>query len=414
MKSKLTARLINTLQPSPKAYEVLDTELKGFLLRVQPTGRMTFYYSYRNEAKVRKRIKIGACGSDLTLAQARDKAILLAADVTEGKDVQKAKQDHRDQQAAIHSQTLYRFIAEQYHPWACSNLKSGAATKRLIEYAFSHLGKTPLSQISHSQIEKWRTERLNKDLKPSTINRYVNALRAVLTKAVEWEVIAEHPLKKLKPLTVDQAPKVRYLSQDEELRLYNALAARDADIKAARERANEHRQARGNELLPDLSNCTFGDRISPMVILSLKTGMRRGEVFDIEWQDIDFEQKTITIRAEISKSKRTRHIPMNQSVLSALVDWSTQSPSNTGRIFPSDSGGRLDNTNKAWANLLNAANIQQFRWHDMRHDFASKLVMKGVPLNTIRELCGHTDLNTTLRYAHLAPDHKAEAVSLLD
>lgn len=414
MKAKITTRMVKSLEPKDKAFEVVDTEVKGFLLRVQPTGRMTFYYSYRNEAKVRKRIKIGALGSNLTLAQAKDKALQIAGDVAEGKDVQTDKKASRQIAAAIHSQTLYRFIEELYHPWACSNLKSGAATKRLIEYAFSHLNKTPLAQISTNQIAKWQTQKLDAGLKPSTINRYVNALRAVLTKATEWEVIAEHPLKKLKPLTVDQAPKVRYLSGDEEQRLSSGLIARDEEIKAARGRANEHRTKRGYELLPSLAEHKFGDRLSPMIILSLKTGMRRGEVFDICWEDLDFDQKTITINAAISKSNRTRHIPMNKRVVDTLSYWRDQVPSTSGRIFPADSGGRLDNTNKAWNNLLKAANIESFRWHDMRHDFASKLVMKGVPLNTIRELCGHSDLNTTLRYAHLAPDHKAEAVSLLE
>jgi site-specific recombinase XerD len=63
--------------------------------------------------------------------------------------------------------------------------------------------------------------------------------------------------------------------------------------------------------------------------------------------------------------------------------------------------------------VLKDAKIEKFRWHDMRHDFASKLVMNGVPLNTVRDLCGHADLGTTLRYAHLAPEHKAEAVAQL-
>ena len=68
---------------------------------------------------------------------------------------------------------------------------------------------------------------------------------------------------------------------------------------------------------------------------------------------------------------------------------------------------------RSWMKLLKDAEITKFRWHDMRHDFASKLVMKGVPLNTVRDLCGHADISTTLRYAHLAPEHKAEAVALL-
>lgn len=85
MKAKITKTSVNALKPQEKAFEVVDTDIKGFLLRVQPTGRMTFYFSYRPDGGNRKRIKIGLYGSDLTVAQARDKAMILAGQVRRGR-----------------------------------------------------------------------------------------------------------------------------------------------------------------------------------------------------------------------------------------------------------------------------------------------------------------------------------------
>ncbi len=83
-------------------------------------------------------------------------------------------------------------------------------------------------------------------------------------------------------------------------------------------------------------------------------------------------------------------------------------------MFPGKSGAKLVNIRKAWVKVLADAGIKNFRWHDLRHHFASKLVQKRVDLNTVRDLLGHADLKMTLRYAHLSPDNKADAVALLE
>jgi len=83
-------------------------------------------------------------------------------------------------------------------------------------------------------------------------------------------------------------------------------------------------------------------------------------------------------------------------------------------IFPSRDGQKMHNIQTSWENLRKEAKIDDFRWHDMRHHFASRLVMNGVPLNTVRELLGHTNLEMTLRCAHLAPEQKERAVAVLD
>lgn len=413
MQARLNSTTIKSLQPREKPYEVVDIELKGFLLRIQPTGRKTFYFSYRAQSGNRKRIKLGVLGPSMTVQQARDQATIHAGEVAKGKDVQGEKIRRRQDAIAEKQRTLDAFIEHHYLPWALTNLKSGQTSVDRIRSNFPDWLPLPMGDISIKKVETWRISRTKLNKKPTTINRAVNSLRAVLTKAVEWEVLSTHPLDGLKPLTIDNSPKARYLSDKEEKSLSAALSARDEKLKAARSRGNEHRKERGYPLLPDLEMFKFADRMTPLVILSLKTGMRRGELFELEWSSVDLKSRVVTVRAETAKSSKTRHIPLNDAAYRAIRAWGEQCPSPTGLVFPADDGGRLDNVRKSWATILSDAGISNFRWHDMRHDFASKLVMAGAPLNTVRELCGHSNLNTTLRYAHLAPDHKTEAISLI-
>lgn len=413
MQAKLTTANIKSLTPIAKPYEVVDTEVKGFLLRVQPSGRKTFYFSYRNDAKKRQRIKIGVVGPTLTAQQARDKAIIYAGRVNDGVDVQNDKSQRKNLAAKAQDNTLQSFIKNHYQLWVLENLSSGQVTLDRINYSFPDFMGLPLHDITVSLVEKWRTGKIKEGLKASTINRCAYSLSGVLTKAVEWNVIAEHPFKRLKALKIDNIPKVRYLSPDEEKRLFSTLSTRDDDLKQARERGNKHRRDRGYGLLPCLLDCAYADRMTPLITLSLKAGLRRNEAFELMWEDIDFRNNLITVRGEIAKSSNTRHIPLSPLALTTLKAWQKQTPQPDGRVFPADDGGKLDNVKKSWRTILNDAKVGSFRWHDMRHDFASQLVMKGVPLNTVRELCGHADMRTTLRYAHLAPDHKAEAIALL-
>jgi integrase len=148
-----------------------------------------------------------------------------------------------------------------------------------------------------------------------------------------------------------------------------------------------------------------------MVVVSLNTGLRRGELFGLTWNNVDLRQKVLTVDSVTSKSTRTRHVPLNATVSAALTDWKPKHA--TGLVFPGRKG-KFWTVKKAWATLLDLAEIEGFRWHDMRHDFASQLVMKGIDLNTVRELLGHDRIDTTLRYSHLAPSHRAAAVEALD
>lgn len=167
--------------------------------------------------------------------------------------------------------------------------------------------------------------------------------------------------------------------------------------------------------MPELVD-EYTDFLKPLVLVALNTGMRRGELFNLQWKDVDLNNALLTVEGEVSgsKSETTRHIPLSNEALRALQAWKIQAPKND-IVFPSPkSGGRLDNIKTSWGNLIRDSKITAFRFHDLRHTFASNLVMGGVDLNTLRELLGHKTIEMTLRYAHLAPEHKAAAVAVLN
>ena len=234
----------------------------------------------------------------------------------------------------------------------------------------------------------------------------------MLSKAVEWDILKSHPLAKLKPFKTDNGI-VRYLTSEEEERLRKALIARDNQIKLARCNGNVWRQERGYELYPNLGAQAFADHLHPIVILAINTGLRRGEIFQLKSSDVNFDSEILTVKAANSKSGKARHVPLNRQAYSVLYHWRQQQKNGNYLVFPSKNSLAFSHIKRSWASLLSSAEIENFRFHDLRHHFASKLVMAGVDLNTVRELLGHADIAMTLRYAHLAPEHKANAVKKL-
>jgi integrase len=234
------------------------------------------------------------------------------------------------------------------------------------------------------------------------------ALKAALSKAVEWGLIDANPIAKVKLYGQDDNATVRYLSVDEETRLRAALIERDQHLRERRTRFNEWRQERGLKPFPEIGPGEFADHLHPIVLLAINTGMRRGEIFNLNWSSVNLDKAILEVAGPGAKSGKTRHIPLNSEALGALQTWQKQT-SGVGLVFPGNSGGRLTNINHAWETLAKRAQLTDFRFHDCRHHFASRLVMADVPLNTVRELLGHSEISMTLRYAHLAPEHKADA-----
>lgn len=401
MQANITNRYIDSLKLPEKPLEIRDTQIKGLLLRVQPSGVMTFYLEYKRG----KRVKIGRSGT-ITPFQAREMAKELLAESYKGEDL-----SDKRRQAKV--KTFKEFIDQDYKTWLEANQKSGLITWDRLYKSFPEFHNLKLSEITPWLTEKWKARRQKDGLKPITINRELADLKACLNRANQWGIIDTHPLEKFKLCKVDLSPKVRFLELEEEKRLREAIEIREQDIRVARENANKLRQERDYELYPDLSNTAFADHLKPAVLLSLNTGLRRGELFGLKWEDIDFKRRMLSVIADNAKSGKTRHVPLNDEAFDTLKGWKAQSNSINGYVFEGRTGKNFHDVRGSWLTVLTGAKITKFRWHDLRHTFASKLVMAGVDLNTVRELLGHTDYKMTLRYAHLAPEHKATAVSKL-
>lgn len=401
MRALIGVELLRRLPAGP--VDIRDTKLPGFVLRVRASGSHSYFAHYG-----RGRWSLVGTTKVLTPVEAREQARQILADVTKGADPAAAKR------AARGRITFKVFVSEHYEPWALAQRKTGAEqTARLRAVFGPTLNALRLDEIGPFHLERWRSARLKAGITPSTVNRDLNVLRGALSRALEWKLIPAHPLAAVKASKVDRRPQVRYLSADELARLEKALAARDTKRRSERDRANGWRLERGYK--PWAAFGTYSDHLTPMVLLALHTGLRRGELFSLTWGDVDLPGARLTVRGESAKSGQTRHVPLNTTAAAVLATWREimQPATSEAVVFAGADGGPLTDIKTAWAALLKDAKITRYRFHDCRHHFASSLVAAGVDLNTVRELLGHADIKMVLRYAHLAPEHTAAAVAKL-
>lgn len=393
LSKKLSPAIVDGAKPEASPYRLWDTTVPQLHLRVQPSGIKSWNVQW---SRTSTRALGKWPGTTVEAARVKAKAVLVETDRL---GAPQAVVDAAKPAAA----TLGQFIEGPYAAWARGHLKNSAANIKATGVAWGHLYDKPLGAILAADVEKWKGERLADGIKPATVNREVTRLRGVLSRAVEWGLLPSHPLRVVKRVQTDDDHRVRYLSQAEEARLRAALDDRDREARSARERANQWRAERGRPPFPALD---YADHLTPAVLLSMNTGLRRGELTSLRWGDVDLQARVLTVRAAAAKSRKGRHVPLNAEAMATLERWQEQSE-DSQRVFA------FIDAKKSWGAVLRAAGIDGFRWHDLRHHFASRLVQAGVNLNIVRDLLGHGDLKMTLRYAHLAPDDTAAAVAKL-
>jgi len=251
-----------------------------------------------------------------------------------------------------------------------------------IKYALKPLkerfGLKRLDAISTFEIEKYRRDRKARGKVDATINRELQTLRHLFNKARVWEKATNNPMVGVK-LRREENTRVRFLTDEEEPRLLQAC----------------------------------GDSLRAVVIAALNTGFRRGELLSHTWPDVDFDHGLVTVKAAYAKGRERRSIPMNRELRQVLEQLKAKA-GDSPYVFLNSQGEPYKLVSTVFDDAVDRSGIPDFHFHDLRHTFASRLVMAGVDLRTVQVLMGHKTISMTLRYAHLAPEHLKKAVEALD
>ena len=306
----------------------------------------------------------------------------LAEDVLRKRLVEIAEGKFLDKKS-IPTVKFEQFAQDYIEIYSKNNKKSWRDDETRIKALSAMFKGKDLSKITPLKVEQYKAMRIksyvgrsNKRISPATVNRELACLKHMFTMAINWGKAEDNPVKKVKLFKEDNK-RLRYLELNEIEALVGACEG----------------------------------YLKNIVIIALNTGMRRGEILNLKWSDIDFGNGIIYLLK--TKNSKAREIPMNTAVKQSLIRQKRHKDS--PYIFTNiHTGKKIGDIKTSFLAVLRKLDIMNFRFHDLRHTFASHLVMSGVDLNTVRELLGHTSMQMTLRYAHLSPHYRKKAVGVLD
>jgi integrase len=262
-------------------------------------------------------------------------------------------------------------------------MASEVGFRRVLE----RFGGCRADQIATADVDQWRRE-LADTFAAATVNLHLCLLRAVLRHGVRGRHLSASALPEIATLKTNNKI-VRYATEEEERRLLEVAT----------------------------------EALRPVIVTAIHTGMRKSELLNLRWNDIDFLSGTIHVRE--AKSGEGRRLLMNASARAALLTSHERRRQRLrarvvnrseadGPVFSAAHGGFMFNLERDWYAALECAGISNLHFHDLRHTFASRLVMAGVDLYRVQTLMGHKTQTMTLRYAHLSPQHLRAAVAMLD
>lgn len=286
-------------------------------------------------------------------------------------------------------QLFENFVIETYLPYSETNKKSFVNDLSMCRVLVRYFRGRTVRQITPANVEVFKQwflakpivygkedERKERKRSLATVNNHLRALSKIFSLAVDAELISGNPCFKVRKFRPNNR-RLRVLSDHEELTLFEALE--------------------DNELIGNIT------------LFALNTGLRRGEIFSLEWSDVDLERGRIIVRK--TKSSQERFVPANRTVRDILLRLVPTSDF----VFPSpQTGGRLVDLKKGFTGAVKEAGIKNFRFHDLRHTFATRLADAGTDVFTLKEILGHADIKTTMIYVHTNGEAGHRAVEKLD
>ena len=368
---RLTDSLVKGLNPPSKGNRITyDARLRGFGIRVVSSGKKSFILNYHVNGRER-RMTIGPY-PEWTLLAARKRCEELRRDVDVGIDPLQQKTEK------LNAPT----VQDLYEKYVSDHLPKKSPTSVVTDLHMWEKNILPvLAQRKVGELRFTDIDGLHRKIShraPVQANRNLALLRKAFNLAMLWGWMKTNPA-----IGIQANPEVsrtRYLNSKEIKRLMQALAS-----SASR---------------------TSSDAI----LFMLLTGCRRGEAFKATWDQFDPELRVWTKPAATTKQRKIHRIPVSTAVSELLRK--RERSTNNAYVFASHTGNALTDVKKTWARICEVADLEEVRLHDLRHTFASLLVSNGQSLPTIGAMLGHTQTQTTARYAHLFDETLHEAAEM--
>jgi integrase len=257
-------------------------------------------------------------------------------------------------------EAVMRWLAESEHKRSLSDDKAH------LRWVSPYLKGYLVSEITRNAIDKIAAKKTLEGVKPATVNRMLEIIRAILRKAErEWEWIDKAPVIRM---LKEDTKRIRWLTQEEAGSLLKELPTHLAD----------------------------------MAMFSLATGLRHSNVTGLQWCDVDLVRRHALIHPDQAKMKKAIPVPLNETAMEVLRKQIGKHPHS---VFTYSDRPVIQCNTKAWKKALKRAEIENFRWHDLRHTWASWHVQNGTSLQELQQLGGWTSFEMVLRYAHLSSDH---------